>query len=137
MKVAPLLHGSKVQISVLLLLLLLGVEEPTVRPLGQRPEPLLLLLLLLWWGRRGRTPHAPVVATAKVATPTKVARSVATTAKVARRVATRVAAAARVGILLLQRPLLDVVGELGGGHAVRLLAVRLELRGSELGLQCV
>ena len=133
MKVAPLLHGSKVQISVLLLLLL-GVEEPTVRPLGQRPEP---LLLLLWWGRRGRTPHAPVVATAKVATPTKVARSVATTAKVARRVATRVAAAARVGVLLLQRPLLDVVGELGGGHAVRLLAVRLELRGSELGLQCV
>ena len=135
MKVAPLLHGSKVQISVLLLLLL-GVEEPTVGPLGQRPEPL-LLLLLLWWGRRGRTPHAPVVATAKVATPTKVARSVATTAKVARRVATRVAAAARVGVLLLQRPLLDVVGELGGGHAVRLLAVRLELRGSELGLQCV
>ena len=123
MKVAPLLHGSKVQISVLLL----GVEEPTVRTLGKRPEP-----LLRWGrGRRGRTPHAPIVA--KVATKV-VARGVARP-KVARRVATRVTAAARVGVLLLQRPLLDVVGELGGGHAVRLLAVRLELRRSELGLQ--
>ena len=126
LKIASLLHGSKVQISVLLLL---GVEETTVRTLGKRPKP------LLRWGRgrwrRGWTPHAPIVA--KVATKV-VARSVARP-KVGRRVATRVAAAARVGVLLLQRPLLDVVGELGGGHAVRLLAVRLELRRSELGLQ--
>ena len=44
----------------------------------------------------------------------------------------RVARPARVGVLLLQRPLLDVVGELGGRHAVRLLPVCLQLRGAEL-----
>ena len=127
LKGSPLLHGSKVQVSVRLLLLL-GVEEPTAaRPLRKRPEPLLLLLLLLRGRRRGkrRSPHV----IAKVA-----AEAVGVVAAEIARGAAR-AAAARVGVLLLQRPLLDVVGELGGGHAVRLLAVRLELRGSELGLQ--
>ena len=125
LKGAPLLHGSKVQVSVRLLLLL-GVEEPTAaRPLWKRPEP--LLLLLLRGRRRGkrRSPH--VIAKVSAEAIGVVA------AEIARRAAR--AAAARVGVLLLQRPLLDVVGELGGGHAVRLLAVRLELRGSELGLQ--
>ena len=126
LKGAPLLHGSKVQVSVRLLLLL-GVEEPTAaRPLRKRPEPLLLLLLLR--GRRRGKRRSPHVI-AKVA-----AEAIGVVAaEIARRAAR--AAAARVGVLLLQRPLLDVVGELGGGHAVRLLAVRLELRGSELGLQ--
>ena len=128
LKGSPLLHGSKVQVSVRLLLLL-GVEEPTAaRPLRKRPEPLLLLLLLLLRGRRRGKRRSPHVI-AKVA-----AEAIGVVAaEIARRAAR--AAAARVGVLLLQRPLLDVVGELGGGHAVRLLAVRLELRGSELGLQ--
>ena len=123
LKGSPLLHGSKVEVSVRLLLLL-GVEEPTARSLRQRPEPLLLLLRGRRRGKR-RSPHV----IAKVA-----AEAIGVVAaEIARRAAR--AAAARVGVLLLQRPLLDVVGELGGGHAVRLLAVRLELRGSELGLQ--
>lgn len=37
--------------------------------------------------------------------------------------------------LLLHGPLLDVVAELGGGHAVRTLAARLQLGAAELGLR--
>ena len=106
---ASLLHRSKVQVSVRLLLLL-GVEEPAARPLRKRAEPLLLLLLLLlllWGRRRGerRSPH--VIAKVAAAEAVDIVA-----AEIARRAAR--AASARVGVLLLQRPLLDVVGELGG-----------------------
>ena len=37
--------------------------------------------------------------------------------------------------LLLHRTLLDVVAELGGRHAVRTFAARLQLRAAELGLR--
>lgn len=37
--------------------------------------------------------------------------------------------------LLLHRALLDVVAELGGGHAVRTLAARFQLGAAELGLR--
>ena len=108
LKGAPLLHRSKVQVSVRLLLLL-GVEEPAARPLRKRAEPLLLLLLLLLlWGRRRGERRSPHVI-AKVAA----AEAVDIVAAEIPRRATR-AASARVGVLLLQRPLLDVVGELGG-----------------------
>ena len=105
LKGAPLLHRSKVQVSVRLLLLL-GVEEPAARPLRKRAEPLLLLLLLR--GRRRGERRSPHVI-AKVAA----AEAVDIVAAEIPRRATR-AASARVGVLLLQRPLLDVVGELGG-----------------------
>jgi hypothetical protein len=105
-----LLHRTEVEVSLLLMLIIVPVVACSRR---QRPESSVGSRRRC--RGRGQGAHVVKVAAAAAAVhgPT---------------------AGRRRGALLLQRSLLDVVGELSGRHSIRLLPVRLELGRPELCL---